>query len=170
MKKVSVKQLSADSFSIYGSYANLLNPDSKAFKFVGENVFEFYRDMVVSSLGPSNEAAFSTCRVFKRQQIIDTSEYHNFCGETIIPMDGDILMHVAPATGGDEVPVDMLEVFYIPKGTVVSIRPGVWHHAAFPAGCDSVNIVCILPERTYANDCHVVTIPEEQRIEVVDNP
>ena len=47
-------------------------------------------------------------------------------------------------------------------------RPGVWHQAGFPYGCDKVHILCALPERAYANDCIVKTIPADKQIRVLD--
>ena len=83
-----------------------------------------------------------------------------------MPLDGDILMHVAPAVPDDQPPVDQIEVFHVPKGTMVVINPGVWHQAAFPFNCESVNILCILPERTYAIDCHLRDLPEGKLVEI----
>jgi len=154
-----------ERFSIYGAYSDMLNP--KGIKF-GDETFEFYRDMIKLTLGNSNTASFSLCRIFQRPLVINASEYHNYTGEMIIPLDGDILMHVGPATANGVVPVEDIEIFRIPKGVVVCVNPGVWHYAAFVYGCDSVNILVALPERTYMNDCFVVEIPKEKQIEIVD--
>lgn len=165
MIKKEIKELTLEGFSIYGTYADILNP--KGVKF-GTAPIEFYRDMIQLGLGTSNTASFSLCRLEKRDLVIEASEYHNFCGEMIIPLDGEILMHVGPAIAKDEVPVEEIEVFRIPKGTVVCIRPGVWHQAAFAYRCPSVNILVTLPERTYMTDCHLITLPKEKQITIVD--
>ena len=77
-------------------------------------------------------------------------------------------MHVAPACQEGEEHWDKLEVFLIPKGTMVVTRPGVWHQAGFPYNCGEVHILCALPERAYVNDCIFKTIPEAERVRVVD--
>lgn len=59
-----------------------------------------------------------------------------------------------------------IEFFRVPKGTIVSLRPGIWHHAPFAYNSEHVNVIIVLPERTYANDCTVYEIPEERRIEI----
>jgi len=42
------------------------------------------------------------------------------------PLDGDILMHVAPACGTKRCPLDKIEVFRVPKGTLAWFYvPGV---------------------------------------------
>ena len=90
--------------------------------------------------------------------VIDVSEFHSACGEGNLPLDGDIAIHVGPATPNGETPVGRIEVFRVPKGAMVVMRPGVWHHAPFALDTDCVNTLIVLPERTYANDCQVVEI------------
>jgi ureidoglycolate lyase len=48
----------------------------------------------------------------------------------------------------------------------VALRPGVWHHAPFTCDKEYVNTLIVLPERTYAIDCEVYEIPEEDRVEI----
>jgi ureidoglycolate lyase len=163
MKTIEIKELSKDSFDGYGSYANMINPDT--FK-LGAEPIEFYRDMVQLDLGISNRASFSVCRVCKREAVLDISEYHDSCGEGVLPLDGDVLIHVAPATAGGPVPLDQIEVFRVPKGTMVAVRPGVWHHAPIAYNCDCANVLIVLPERIYQNDCKVHEIAEADRIKV----
>lgn len=164
MIKINYKELSIENFSPYGTFADMANPSG--FNF-GNDLFAFYRDMVQQELG-TTAASFSLCRIKKRRPlIVDCSEYHNYCGETIIPLDGDILMHVAPADAGKEVPAENIEVFRVPRHSLVALKPGVWHYLPFAYQCDTVNILTILPERAYKNDCHVFEIPEDRQIEII---
>lgn len=163
MRKVNVKSVTLESFQPYGSFAQMINPDAPK---IGAEPIEFYRDMVQVDLGRSGTASFSTCRVMKRPAVVDTTEYHSSCGEGILPLDGDVMIHVAPATPDGEAPLDAIEVFLIPKGMMVSLRPGVWHHAPFAFDGDCANVLVVLPERTYANDCKVHNIPKENRTEI----
>jgi ureidoglycolate lyase len=163
MRKVSVKELTLENFKKYGTFSNMINPD--AVKFGGGPV-EFFRDMEQLELGEAHGASFSVCRVQKRPFIIDVIESHSKCGEANLPLDGDVLMHVAIATSKRYLPFDKIEVFRVPKGTLVTFRPGVWHCAPFAIDKDIVNVMVVLPERTYANDCEFVSIPEEEKIEI----
>ena len=54
-----------------------------------------------------------------------------------------------------------MQVFRVPMGTMVVLRPGVWHHAPFTVDDDPANVLIVLPERTYANDCLVVELGED---------
>ena len=86
---------------------------------------------------------------------IDTYEYHNTCAEATLPLDGDAYIHVAPA-----------EVFRVPKGTMVTLRPGVWHHGPFCVDTDSLQTLIILPKRLYAYDCTVLTASEADKLRI----
>jgi len=163
MRKETVKDLSLEGFSAYGSFASMIDPDTVK---IGAEPIEFFRDMVRLNLGTDSTALFSVCRVTDRPLVVDLTEFHSHTGEGILPLDGDVVIHVGPATPTGEVPVDRIEAFRVPKGTFVSIHPGVWHYAPFAAGSDCVNVLIVLPERTYANDCYVYEIPEDQRTEI----
>lgn len=162
MLKKPVQELSQEKFSKYGTFVNMLNPQTVK---ISEPPIEFFRDMAQLQLGCQAAPSFSICRVAKRPLIVDVSEYHNYCGEGILPLDGDILMHVAPANGG-ELNTEDIEIFRAPRGTFVTLRPGVWHHAVFAYHTDVVNALIVLPERTYATDCHVYEIPEAQQVAI----
>jgi len=161
--QVAVKELSLEAFEPYGTFANMINP--KATK-IGAEPIEFFRDMILLDLGAARCAAFSICRVLKRPEVVDVTEYHSSCGEANLPLDGDILIHVAPATPNGVVPLDRIEIFRVPKGTLVALRPGVWHHAPFAVNTGCVNTLIVLPERTYANDCVVHEISKRSRIAI----
>ena len=163
MRKTKIKELSLKAFKDYGTYANMIDP--KAVK-IGKEPIEFFRDMVQLDLGGADVASFSVCRVLKRPAVVAVSEFHTACGEGILPLDGDILCHVGIATPDGEVPVKRIEVFRVPRGTFVALKPGVWHHAPIAYQADCVNTLIVLPERTYANDCEVYEIPERDRVAV----
>jgi len=165
MRTVGIKKLTMEAFAPYGTFASVMAP--KGCK-MGEKPVEFFRDMVQQCLGSANIVSYSACVVEQRDWVIENTEYHNYCGEAIICLDGDYLVHVAPACPVGEEPFENIEVFLVPSGTMVVTRPGVWHQAGFPYGCDEVHILCALPERAYANDCVFVVIPDDKRIKVLD--
>lgn len=168
MRNLGIKKLTKEAFAKYGTYGSIVNPDGNPLSAKKEDIITFYPDMVQQGLGNSTTVSFSACIVKQRPWIIENTEYHDHCCETILITGGDYLMHVATARGKDEMPFEDFEVFLVPEGTVINVRPGVWHQAGFPYHCDQVNILCALPERTYANDCVFVQVPEEKRVQVVD--
>jgi ureidoglycolate lyase len=163
MRKITVKELGRDSFDVYGSYQHMINPKTEK---IGQEPIEFFRDMVQLKLGSVPAASISVCRVQKRPFVIDTVEYHNGSSEGILPLDGDIIIHVAPATPPDKIPLDRFEAFRVPAGTFVALRAGVWHHAPYALEKSVVNVLIVLPERAYALDCTALEIPEIEQIEI----
>ncbi len=164
MRTVQVKELQVETFMPFGFYANMIDPGTEK---IGSAPIEFFRDMLQLELGNAGRVSFSTCRVEPRELIIDVSEYHSTAGEGILPLDNDVLMHVGPATPADgQVPADKIEVFRVPQGTMVVLRPGVWHHASFTTNGKPANMLIALPERLYANDCHVCELKKEEQIKI----
>jgi len=164
MRKTGIRRLTKERFEQYGSYASILDPDGP---FFGEEPVVFYRDMLQQSLGFATDASYSACVVNQRPWVITNSEVHDYCHETILCLDGDYLMHVAPATFDKKIPGDQIEVFLVPRGTLVNVKAGVWHQAGFPYNCDRVHILCVLPERTYQRDCYCFDLEDGERIEVL---
>jgi len=158
--KLSVKQLSLEDFQPYGTFAPLTPPTSAP--LVGGDVISFWPDCGgVLDLGPlaSNQLAIGICQTKWRELAVDVSEFHTSTGEGILPLDGDIYIHVAAPTTSDDAPFEKMEVFFVPQGTIVLLKPGVWHHAPHAAKeGTTVNTVILLPQRTYANDCIVSEI------------
>jgi ureidoglycolate lyase len=164
MKTIKAEELSVEKFLPFGSYANLINPDAVK---IGTAPIEFFRDMLQQDMGEATIPSFGVCRVENREMIINATEYHNYTAEGIMPLDNDICFHVAPATPPDAAPpLEDMRVFYAPKGTMIVLHPGVWHHAPFSLNGEPVNSLIVLPQRTYANDCHVVELPEPDWIAV----
>jgi ureidoglycolate lyase len=164
MRTVQVEPLSVEAFLPFGFYARLINPQGEK---IGQPPVEFFRDRVQQDLGGVAIASFSTCRVEKRDWVIDVAEYHTATAEGILPLDNDVLIHVGPATPEDaDVPLDQMRVFRVPQGTMVVLRPGVWHHAPFTVNDQPANVLIVLPERTYANDCIVVALEGDEQIKI----
>ncbi len=164
MRSVTVEDLSAQAFLPFGFFARLVDPDGER---LGAPPVEFFRDLVQQNLGDAGVVSFSTCRVEKREYVVKVSEYHNKTGEGILPLDNDILIHVAPATPpGAPLPAEKIRVFRVPRGTMVTLRPGVWHHAPWTTNDRPASVLVVLPERTYANDCIAVRHSEQELIKI----
>jgi len=149
MMKVRPQDLTLERFRKYGEYANMTAPEGP---HLGASPCSFYRDMCLLTLN-QQQASFSICQTSPRPPIITELEYHDHCGEGILPLDGDVFVQLAPATPHGKPDAPQVEVFRVPMGTMLSIRPGVWHGGPFVCGDETVNVLIVLPERTYANDC-----------------
>ena len=150
MIKKKAQKLTLENFKKYGTFSNLIDPEAVS---IGEKPIQFFRDIIQDD--NQGTASYSICRTESRDFVVNVAEYHNYANEGILPLDGDIYIHVGKATPEDIDPNEF-EIFFVPKGTLVVIRRGVWHHAPFSAGDTPVNTIIVLPERTYKNDCIVV--------------
>jgi ureidoglycolate lyase len=162
MKKSAVQKLTIEKFARYGQFADMLNTNGD---FIGEKPVVFFRDMLRQDL-KDTAVCYSILRVDSREKVVNVSEYHDHTAEMLMPLDCDVIIHVGPADCGPDVPADKIELFQVPKGTMVILRPGVWHHAPFPVNSDTANVLIGLPERLYATDCKVAEIPADKQIAV----
>lgn len=165
MPSAVIEELSLEAFKPFGTYVAMLDPGTEA---IGDDPVRFYRDMAPMAIAhPRSLPAASICRVKKRPPIVDVTEMHTYTAEGNLPLDGDALIHVAPATPNGVCPIDKIRIFRVPRGTFVVMNPGVWHHAPFAAGgADVLHMLIVLPERTYANDCQVVPLAKKDWVEI----
>lgn len=163
MKEKVVQKLDKVKFLKYGTYQDMLCPKGEK---LGNSPTEFYYDILGVDLGNHN-ASFSVNQISPRKMITEKFEFHNHTGEAFLPLDGDIVIHIAPAGKLEPVPYEKIECFLIPKGTMVAMKPGVWHAAPFAAGSNPVHVLAVLPERTYMNDYYGMEFPEDERIQIV---
>ena len=61
----------------------------------------------------------------------------------------------------------LAKAFLVPKHTLVKMNAAIWHLAPLPASKEQLTAMIILPECTYANDCTVVDLKEDQQFEIV---
>lgn len=165
MRELKVKELNLENFKPYGSFSNMINPTARGNGIGG---MAFHADMEILELGTTHAAAFSVTRVTDAMPpVILALENHSHCGEGIMALDADMLVYFAPAGASYPAVLDEIDAFRVPKGTMITIRPGVWHCMPFPVDAPVVNVLNVLPERTYANDCTMKMLEESERIRIV---
>jgi ureidoglycolate lyase len=164
MRRIQVEALTVESYLPFGCFGSVIEPAGER---IGGSPIEFFRDQLPQGLGSAAAVSYSTCRVAPRPLIIDVLEHHSRTSEMMVCIDNDMIVQVGPATReADGVPLDQIRAFLTPRGTMITLRPGVWHHAPFTPNQRPLHVLVALPERTYANDCIVVELPENQRIEI----
>ena len=162
MKQVKVQPLTRDAFAPFGEFYDFSNPDG--YPLCGE-IHKFYPDRLTTTC--AGRLAFSPLVVKKPQSMVIThQEYHTSTEELMLPLDDDVIVHVAPASGGAVV-TDHAKAFLVPKNTLVKLKAAIWHLAPLPATKDQVTVMIILPECTYANDCPVVDLSADEQFEIV---
>ena len=163
MKQVKVQPLTRDAFAPFGEFYGMGTPSG--YPLCGA-IHKFYPDRLTTFC--AGRLAFSPLVVQKpASMVITQQEYHTTTEELMLALDDDIILHVAPASGGAIV-TDHAQAFLVPKNTLVKLKTAVWHLAPLPATRDQVTVMIILPECTYANDCTVVDLSADEQFEIVN--
>ena len=156
--KIKAKPITVETFAPFGAFTNVMEP-------TGFSLGDFYPDKCHFPVDGHLPITFSPLITRKPEKyVVTTAEYHNGTCEGVVPLDDDVVLHVAPASKGP-VP-ELTEAFIVPKGTAVKLNPGVWHLAALPIHLDVAHVLIVLPERTYMNDCTVVDYDEKDWVEI----
>lgn len=155
MKQIQMQELTTENFRPFGRFASFLNPDGPA---LGQAPILFYRDLL--PLGNGAALAASVTQTEPIPLVADVMEFHTQTWEAFMTLDTDSCICVAPATASAELSGDTLVAFLVPACTMIYLHPGVWHYAPYPLEGKTLHSLVILPERTYANDCVKITLPE----------
>ena len=162
MKTVKAQAITHEEFAPFGQFYTMDKPEGYA--LCGE-IHKFFPDRLLAD--SNHRLGYSPIVVRKPEKMVITQqEYHTTTWEMILPLDDDMILHCAPASGGAVV-TDHVKAFIVPKHTLVKINAAIWHLAPLPAKGDALTAMIILPECTYANDCTVVDLAEDEQFEIV---
>ncbi len=162
MKQITAVSLSHEAFAPFGQFYTMDQPQGYA--LCGE-IHRFFPDRLVAD--SEHRVGYSPIVVKRPERMIITQqEYHTTTWEMILPLDDDMILHVAPASGGTPV-TELAQAFVVPKHTLVKLNAAIWHLAPLPANKEQLTAMIILPECTYANDCTVVDLTPNQQFEIV---
>ena len=160
MRKMKVEALTKEAFAPFGAYYDMTAPEG--YPLSGE-LHRFFPDRLTTCT--DGLLAFSPILVKKPAEMKVTAiEYHTTTAELILPLNDDMILHVAPPSAGKPLP-EYTRAFLVPKNTLIKMEPCVWHLAPLPANVDELCAMIVLPSCTYMNDCTVVDLtPDEQFI------
>lgn len=162
MKQIKAEKLTIEAFAQFGEFYSFSEPDGYS---LNGALHKYYPDRVLDTV--IGNVGFSPIHVAKPERyIITQQEYHTTTAEILLPLNDDMILHVAPRTAGT-VANEYAKAFIVPKFTMVKMYAGVWHLCALPINEDVLQAVVVLPECTYANDCTVVDLTEDQQFEIV---
>ncbi len=162
MKKITAQPITHEDFAPFGQFYTMDKPEG--YGLSGE-IHTFYPDRLTAD--SNHRVGYSPITVKKPEKMIITQqEYHTTTWEMILPLNDDMILHVAPVSAGKPV-TDYAKAFVVPKNTLVKMNSAIWHLAPLPANKDELNAIIILPECTYANDCTVVDLNEDEQFEIV---
>lgn len=159
--KLKIEELTADGFHKLGEFSDLLTASDV---YTGEKTKEGFFPDLIRLTNNGKDTSISITKVCGECDVIKTAEYHSACCEGILPLDGDVYIYAAPAFW--YLKLEETRLFRVPQGTFVKLKPGVIHGAPISATGGEVNVMIMLPERTYSNDCQFLQLEESQFMEI----
>ena len=156
MRTVKLEPLTVEAFAPFGSFANMMDPAGPS---LGGEFHTFYRDSARYFSNFQLPIGFSPLVVKNHGYQVDSLEFHSQCCEGILPINDDAVLHVTPAGGAPD--ISATKAFLVPKGTIVSLYPGVYHLTPLPRNEAELHAMVVLPERAYANDFTLVELGED---------
>ncbi len=158
MKTIKVEKLTKEAYAPYGEFYQMDAPDGHA---LCGAIHRFYPDRVTAYQGA--QVGFSAITVKKPEKmLISQIEYHTTTSELIMPLNDDMILHVAQPSAGAPI-TDQTKAFLVPKHTLIKMNACVWHLAPLPASANELSALIILPECTYMNDCKVVDLKADEQ-------
>jgi ureidoglycolate lyase len=158
MRTIKAVKLTKEAFAPYGEYYKMDKP--QGYSLNGE-IHSFFPDRLVATQG--YKVGYSPILVNKPEKmLIKQVEYHTTTSEMIMPLNDDMILHVAEPSAGKPIP-EYTKAFIVPKHTLIKMNACVWHLAPLPKTKDQLCALIILPECTYINDCKVVDLKEEEQ-------
>ena len=120
MRQIKVEALTHEAFAPFGSFYSMEQPDGFALQGA---IHQFYPDRMVAD--SNHRVGYSPLVVQKPEKMIITQqEYHTTTWEMILPLNDDMILHCAPASGG--VPAtDYAKAFIVPKNTLVKLNAAI---------------------------------------------
>ena len=162
MFSIKAEPITNEAFAPFGKFYSMSDPQGYA---LNGALHRYFPDRVTASA--YKNIGFSPIVVNKPEKyIITQQEYHTTTWEIIMPLNDDMILHCAPASAGTPVN-EFAKAFIVPKNTLVRLNAAIWHLCPLPKTEKQLNALIVLPECTYANDCTVVDLPEEQQFEIV---
>jgi ureidoglycolate lyase len=149
------KALEREYFRIFGDFEDLLCLADRW----GRGEAGFFPDFLQFD-NNGKTPSVSVTRVAGKPAWVQNVEIHHRTCEGLLPLDGDVFIFAAPPHWF--VDLQKIEWFRIPRGTMVKLKAGVLHGAPVSATGDPVNVLILLPERTYANDCEFIELEKER--------
>ena len=158
MREIKLEPLTKEAFAPFGQYYEMENPDG--YPLCG-TLHRFFPDRLTTCA--DGLLAFSPILVKKPDVMHVTQiEYHTTTAEIIMPLNDDMILHVAPPSAGKPLP-EYTRAFLVPKNTLIKMMPCVWHLAPLPANVPELAAMIVLPSCTYMNDCTVVDLKEDEQ-------
>lgn len=149
MKTIKVQKLTPEAFEPFGKILTIEGRQA------GGNplTHQWYPQVTVLD----HATSVNLMKVIPHEFVLKDFEKHHNTEENLLPIDGDLIVGLAPA---GELTADGVQAFYIPCGCGISLKPHVWHAVPFAVGKEVMSTV-IFKNNTSNEDIYFDSIDQE---------
>jgi ureidoglycolate hydrolase len=156
-----------NNFKKYGSVISLQDT-VKTQPALTEKNFEWWGRLEV--LGSPEGFEVGILRLKVNELVISKMERHKNTQEILIPIDGKFIMPVSCHKGESNLlPPEEVKAFYIDKGQIMILKPGIWHCAPFPLK-DNISTFILFQQGTVKNDLEFRDLKNSSEIVFIQRP
>ena len=120
MRQIKAEELTVKAFAPFGQFYAMDRPEGYA--LCGE-LHCFFPDRLVAD--STHRVGYSPITVKKPEKMVITQqEHHTTTWEMILPLNDDMILHVAPASAKAPV-TELARAFLVPKNTLVKLSAAV---------------------------------------------
>lgn len=119
---IPLKDVGHENIAPYGALIDteVRRPDASS------AIFDYWDRL--GEVDAAGRVSFGVVRSHPGPLVVVNLERHAKTSETLIPMDGEIVLVVAAVTTSDSADLGSLSAFRVPQGYAVTLRPGTWHY------------------------------------------
>lgn len=155
--RIKVDQLTDEAFRPFGRV--LGQPDDEPPNLTGEMEDVWLGMSDLMGLGGETQRTVTYLKICRRPAVYDTLERHSTCAEAFIPLEGESILLVAPASGASDGPDPCgIRAFYMDGTKGVLLCPGVWHAVPYNISRVATFLVLVDDAIIEKNDCCKVPI------------
>lgn len=161
MWKIQARPIDAQSFAPFGRCIDLLDPGGDP----GRSAY--FPDLLQLQVPqPTSVSVGRVCACRRRLPFIES---HPGTAEVRLPLDGDIVLYVAPVQPLEQLDPESIQAFVVPQGTLVELEPGILHGRQFTVDKPMVHVMFLCRDRASRQDTRSRTFEENINIEIVLN-
>lgn len=149
MKYIKVQELTKDNFQKFGEVLTIEGREAGG----NPNTHLWFPKVTVVD----DKTSVNLMKLIPHEFVVKDFEKHNETVENLIPIDGDLIVALAPA---GELKEENIEVFYIPCGKGICLNKEVWHAIPFAVGKEVMSTV-VFKYDTSNTDIYFDSINEE---------
>lgn len=150
-----LNEISSENITDYGT---LIDTAERRANF-SSKVFSYWDRL--DAVATEGQISFGILESYPGPLVAVNMERHTRTTETIIPLDGEIILVLCPPSDEARADLDSVAAFRIPAGKAVTLKPGTWHYVPMVAE-RTVKTMIVFRAGTPDEDLFVDEIEQER--------